>query len=195
MTTRIPSARNASAMPRPIPDAPPVTTATFPSSWRTPPPFAAGSLARGRAGTPTFRGQTVPMTAPADLAALDRAKFISLTTFRRDGTPVPTPVWFAVDGTTLLVWTDATSGKAKRLRNDPKVEVAPSDARGRPTGAVRTGSARILDTDAEHRRGNDVINRKYGLQKKGIELGYEVARLVRRKPKGEDAVLEITLDP
>jgi len=134
------------------------------------------------------------MTAPADLAALDRGKYVRLTTFRRDGTPVHTPVWFAVDGTSLLVWTDGASGKAKRIRNDARVEVAPSDGRGKPTGAVRTGTARIVETDAEERRGHDVLNRKYGLTKRGIELGYEVARIVRRQPKGADAVLEITLD-
>jgi hypothetical protein len=73
------------------------------------------------------------------------------------------------------------------------VEVAPSDGRGKPTGAVRTGTARLLEADLEQRRGHDLLNRKYGLAKKGIQLGYEVARLVRRQPKGEDTVLEITL--
>jgi uncharacterized protein len=134
------------------------------------------------------------MTAPADLAALDRGKYIRLTTFRRDGTAVHTPVWFAVDGTVLLVWTDAASGKAKRIRNNPAVEVAPSDSRGRPTGAVRTGRARLVDDDAGQRRGHDVLNRKYGLVKRGIEAGYEVARLVRRKPKGQDIIIELVLD-
>lgn len=135
------------------------------------------------------------MTAPADLAALDRGKYIRLTTFRRDGTPVHTPVWFAVDGTALVVWTDAASGKVKRLRANPAVEVAPSDARGRPTGAVRTGTATVLSGDTDHRRGHDLLNRKYGLVKKAIEAGYEIGRIVKRQPKGEDTVLEITLDP
>jgi PPOX class probable F420-dependent enzyme len=134
------------------------------------------------------------MTAPADLAALDRGKYVRLTTFRRDGTPVHTPVWFAVDGTTLVVWTDASSGKVKRIRANPAVEVAPSDGRGRPTGVVRTGTARLLDAELDRQRGHDLLNRKYGLVKKAIEAGYEVARIVRRQPKGADTVLEITLD-
>jgi PPOX class probable F420-dependent enzyme len=135
------------------------------------------------------------MTAPADLAALDRGKYVRLTTFKRDGTAVHTPVWFAVDGTTLVVWTDAASGKVKRIRNNPAVEAAPSDGRGRPTGAVRTGTARLLDDDADQRRGHDLLNRKHGLVKKGIELGYEAARIARRQPKGADTIVEITLHP
>jgi uncharacterized protein len=134
------------------------------------------------------------MTAPADLAALDRGKYVRLTTFRRDGTPVHTPVWFAVDGTTLVVWTDAASGKVKRIRANPAVARCHLDGRGRPTGVVRTGTARLLDAELDQQRGHDLLNRKYGLVKKAIETGYEVARIVKRQPKGADTVLEITLD-
>jgi PPOX class probable F420-dependent enzyme len=135
------------------------------------------------------------MTAPADLAALDRGKYLRLTTFKRDGTAVPTPVWFVVDGSALLVWTDADSGKAKRIRNDGRVEVAPSDGRGKPTGAARTGQARQVDDEGTHRRAHDLLNRKYGLTKKAFEVGIEATRIARRRPKGTEAILEITLDP
>jgi PPOX class probable F420-dependent enzyme len=134
------------------------------------------------------------MTASADLATLDRGKYIRLTTFKRDGTAVPTPVWFAVDGSTLLVWTDAASGKAKRVRNDGRVEVAPSDGRGKPTGAVRSGTARQVDDEGTRRRAHDLLNRKYGVVKRTIEVGMEAARIARRRPKGADAILEITLE-
>jgi uncharacterized protein len=138
---------------------------------------------------------TGTMTAPPDLAALDREKYIRLTTFRRDGTPVHTPVWFAVDGDVLVVWTDAASGKVKRIRNRHDVEVTLSDGRGRVKDAavVRSGTARLLDDDVSHRRAHDLLNRKYGLVKRGIEVGYEVARRVRRQPKGQEAVVEISL--
>jgi len=69
------------------------------------------------------------------LAALADEKFISLTTFRRDGTAVPTPMWFALDGERILVWTSPTAGKAKRIRNNPHVTVAPCTVRGNVTGA------------------------------------------------------------
>lgn len=60
---------------------------------------------------------------------LARGTYLSLTTFRRDGTAVPPPVWLVRDGKALRVITQADSGKAKRLRNDSRVLVAPCDAR------------------------------------------------------------------
>jgi PPOX class probable F420-dependent enzyme len=61
-------------------------------------------------------------------------RFALLTTFRKDGQTVPTPVGTARDGSELLVWTSANSGKVKRIRRDGTVEIAPSDSRGTPTG-------------------------------------------------------------
>jgi PPOX class probable F420-dependent enzyme len=76
------------------------------------------------------------------------ARYISLTTFRKDGTGVATPVWFAVEGGELLVWTNSDSWKVKRLRNDSRVVVTTCDARGRiAQGAPSAeGTARLLDT-------------------------------------------------
>jgi PPOX class probable F420-dependent enzyme len=137
------------------------------------------------------------MSAPVDLAALDRGKYVRLTTTKRDGTAVPTPVWFAVDGDRLYVWTDGASGKAKRIRNNPAVEVVPCDGRGsvKQGAATRTGTARLVDDDDVRRRAHDVLNRKYGLTKKGIELGNDLLRRLRRKPRGTEAIIEIALDP
>jgi uncharacterized protein len=137
------------------------------------------------------------MSAPADLAALDRTKYVRLTTTKRDGTAVPTPVWFAVDGDRLYVWTGAASGKAKRIRNHPTVEVVPCDGRGavKPAAVTRTGTARIVDDDDTCRRAHDVLNRKYGLMKRSIELGTGLMHRLRRTPKGADAIIEIALDP
>lgn len=134
------------------------------------------------------------MPAPTDLAQLDRGSYVSLTTYRRDGTPVATPVWFAVDGDRILVWTDAASGKVKRLRNNPAVTVAPCDGRGKPKGPARSGRARLLD-DEDRRRVHDLLNRKYGLLKRAIEVGTTVSRVVRRQSAGTEAGIEITLDP
>ena len=64
------------------------------------------------------------------VTALPRSDYVSLTTFRRTGAPVPTPVWAAPDGDSLVVWTRADSGKVKRLRHTSRVTVAPSDIRG-----------------------------------------------------------------
>lgn len=104
------------------------------------------------------------------------AKYISLTTFRKDGTPVATPVWFAEDAGKLYVWTRSDSWKVKRLRNDPRVEVRACDMRGRVAeGAVAfEGSAELLGELSRVRR---LLIRKYGWQFWLIDIP---ATLVRR---------------
>ena len=69
---------------------------------------------------------------------------VLLTTFRRNGQPVGTPVSIAVDGERAFVRTYESSGKFKRLRNNPRVVVAPSTFRGQPTGPILHAQARVL---------------------------------------------------
>lgn len=101
-----------------------------------------------------------------EAARLAAGDYLLLTTFRRDGTPVPTPVWVVGDGGALLVWSAVDSGKVKRLRRgggrDVRVLVGPCDVRGRPTGPDRPATATLLD-QAESDRGRDLLRRKYGL--------------------------------
>jgi uncharacterized protein len=98
----------------------------------------------------------------SEVERLGRVSYLLVTTFRRDGTPVPTPVWVGRDGDELIVWTQTTAGKVKRVRKNPEVEVAECDFRGRPRGAPVRGTARILDADGtEH--GRRVLKKKYGL--------------------------------
>ena len=61
---------------------------------------------------------------------MGRQEFVSLTTFRRTGASVATPVWIAPDGDVLVVTTPVESGKVKRLRPDPRVELRPCSRRG-----------------------------------------------------------------
>jgi PPOX class probable F420-dependent enzyme len=70
---------------------------------------------------------------------------VLLTTYRRDGTPVGTPVHIAVDGDRAFVRTWDTAWKLKRIRNNPEVEVAPSTMRGVPTGSAVHARARVLE--------------------------------------------------
>ena len=100
------------------------------------------------------------MTTSLDLLA--QGKYLQLTTFRQDGTPVSTPVWLVRDGDSLLVITQAESGKAKRLRRSTRVRLAPCDARGRPTGPSVDGTAELLD-DAGTAAAAALIARRYGL--------------------------------
>src|SRR5215470_15416362 len=75
------------------------------------------------------------------VAALANERYISLTTYKRDGTPVSTPVWVVTDdGERLLVWSAATTWKVRRLRREPRVLVAASNFRGRERGPRRPGS-------------------------------------------------------
>ena len=91
-------------------------------------------------------------------------QFISLTTFRKDGTPVPTTVWFARDGDDVFVGTSPETGKVKRIRANPEVTRERSNFRGRTKGGtIYTGTARILDSD-EPTRAHDTLSGKYGWQ-------------------------------
>ncbi|HLL65161.1 MAG TPA: PPOX class F420-dependent oxidoreductase [Micromonosporaceae bacterium] len=99
------------------------------------------------------------MTTFTELAA---AKYVLVTTFRRDGTGVPTPVWAARDGDHLVVWTVADSGKVKRIRRDGRVTVAPCTLRGKPLGPAVPGTATILDGPGA-RRVRGLLKRKYWL--------------------------------
>ncbi len=94
--------------------------------------------------------------------AIGEPKYILLTTFRRDGTPVATPVWCVRDGETLRVTTQGSSGKARRIRNNGQVTVAPCDMRGRPKGPAVAATARIDDADRSTETAR-LIARRYGL--------------------------------
>ena len=77
--------------------------------------------------------------------ALEGHRYVRLGTFRRSGEFVPTPVWFARVDDNLCVVTGRNTGKAKRIRNNPDVTLAPSDFRGRPKGRDLRAVARLTD--------------------------------------------------
>jgi hypothetical protein len=87
-------------------------------------------------------------------------KYLSITTYKRDGTGVATPVWFVQKDDRLLVQTGVASGKVKRIHHNPAVQVAACTARGRLRGQQVSGVARVLsgpETDDAKR----LIMRKY----------------------------------
>ena len=93
-------------------------------------------------------------------APIQGQKYISLTTFRKTGQGVATPVWFGEEAGKLYVMTRSDMGKTKRIRNHPQVRVAPCTMRGTVTGAESGATARILPGE-EHARARQTINRKY----------------------------------
>ncbi|MBN6041699.1 PPOX class F420-dependent oxidoreductase [Amycolatopsis sp. 195334CR] len=99
----------------------------------------------------------------SELERLAAEKYVVVTTFRKNGTPVPTPVWIARHDGELVLWSERTAGKVKRLRNDPRVAVQASDFGGKKThGDKVSGKARLLDDD-ETEQVRSAIARTYGI--------------------------------
>ena len=104
---------------------------------------------------------STPQTAAYNpLTRLGSQWAIKLTTFRRDGTPVSTPVNVALDGNRVYFRTYEQAGKFKRIRNNPKVEVAPSTFRGEATGPASPARAVLLTGDDDSRAAA-LIDRKH----------------------------------
>ncbi len=114
--------------------------------------------------------------------ALRGQKYCLLVTFRKSGEPVPTPVWFGLDGDgRLYVRTEAEAAKVRRIRADARVRVAPASARGKPTGPMAAGTARVL-APSERARAEQALKANYGLGRRLYEgvsgpLGVETAYL------------------
>lgn len=121
---------------------------------------------------------------------LAAGQYMSLATFKKDGTRVATPVWLTREGDHLYVITQAQTGKAKRLRNSSRVEVAPCDMRGNVTGDVAPAEAVLLDEEGT-RKVKDLVNRKYGLMARLFGLRGKLDAM-RGKPV-EEVGIKITL--
>jgi PPOX class probable F420-dependent enzyme len=106
---------------------------------------------------------------------LSAQRYVSLTTFRKDGTPVATPVWLVAWEDGIAVWTGAGSGKVKRLRRNRSVTVAPCTFRGRLLGDPVAARARLLPAE-DNSRVLRLITRKYRLQ------GWLTTWRARRRP-------------
>jgi PPOX class probable F420-dependent enzyme len=101
-------------------------------------------------------------TAP-DFTDLNGKKYAVVVTFRKDGTPVPTPVWFGLlDDTHFVARTEERTAKVRRIRRDPHVRVFASDTRGKPLGPVVEGTARVLESAEERERAEAALDRHYG---------------------------------
>jgi hypothetical protein len=123
------------------------------------------------------------------MSALDRLageRHILLTTFRRDGRAVATPVWAVRDGAALAVWTAADSGKVKRIRRDGTVTVAPCDIRGRPRGDAVAGRATVAGPADKRLRA--LMAGKYGLVAR-------ISMLASRIRRGQTGAVRLLITP
>jgi hypothetical protein len=121
------------------------------------------------------------------LDQLMAGKYLLLTTFRKDGRAVATPVWFAQDGAELAVWTVTDSGKVKRIRRDGAVTITACDMRGKRRGETIDAQARLLDA-AETERVRSLISKRYGV------LGWLTVQGSRLR-RGAKGTVGITITP
>ncbi|MGB7447998.1 MAG: PPOX class F420-dependent oxidoreductase, partial [Ornithinimicrobium sp.] len=127
----------------------------------------------------------------SSLAAMGGERFVSLTTFRKSGVGVPTAVWIAPAGDgALVVTTPSGSGKVKRLRNNPSVEVRPCSRSGKVAqdAPVATGRAELVRDQARVEVANAALRRKYALEFR-LVLGVE---WVLKRGRPQRTILRIT---
>jgi PPOX class probable F420-dependent enzyme len=131
---------------------------------------------------------------PNDVDVVSANQYVSLTTFRKSGEPVATPVWIARDGDELVVITVDQLGKTKRLARSPRVELRPCDIRGvvADGAPVYTGKAVLDRTPDGLAAVKAAMSRKYITARIGNSLERVLGPLMRRKPR---AGIRITLDP
>jgi len=131
--------------------------------------------------------------ADEPFARLADERYISITTFRRDGSPASTPVWVVSDDhRRLLVATGAETWKVRRIKSNPRVRVAACNARGKAHGASVNGVARLVDEEELVRR---LQRDKYGWQMRLLERLNGLVRRITRKDPPEAAFIEIVAAP
>jgi uncharacterized protein len=119
------------------------------------------------------------MAVPSEI---HERKYVSLATFRKSGVAVNTPIWFAEENDRLYFMTSSKLGKYKRIRNNPRVTIAPCTMRGKILGPAFPATVRILRPE-EFQRARRLINAKYWLAR------------INFLWRNTDAYLEITLEP
>jgi uncharacterized protein len=138
-------------------------------------------------------GQPDRRQATSPEAPVFAGKYLSITSFKRDGSGVATPVWFVQESGRLLVQTDANSGKIKRIRHDPHVTIAPCTATGRLLADPVPARAELLG-DAELGRVERLMARKYRIDLLVIKPIRSLQTAVHRsRAPAKPMVLAITM--
>jgi uncharacterized protein len=142
--------------------------------------------------------QTIERRDPrpaGDLRRLFPGRFLSVTSFKRDGTAVATPVWFVSDDRRLFAFTDLHSPKVRRIRRNPHVVIASC----RPDGRLRTepvpARAEVLTATAELERVRELLTERFKISYRVVMLVYRLVRRLRgRSSTADGAALAITLE-
>ncbi len=137
-----------------------------------------------------------PVQRPAaDLEALFPGRYLSVSSFKRDGTAVATPVWFVSDGGRLFALTDLHSAKVRRIRRDPRVLVASCRAGGRLRREPLPARAEVLTTIPELERVQKLLSARYKISYRVVMGIYRLGRRLRgQRGLGDGAALAITVE-
>lgn len=133
-------------------------------------------------------------TSSTPLISLEKQKYISLTTFRRTGAAVATPVWFVRLDDTLYSYSDATAGKIKRILNNPQVQVAACTMLGSVRGPIIPGVARIVSDPHEQARIKAALDAKYWLARRLLGLLNRALQLFQGR-KSSTPILYLAITP
>lgn len=104
-----------------------------------------------------------------------KEQYLSLSTRKRDGSRVPTPVWFALEDDVFYIFSEAKAGKIKRIRNFADVLIAPCTVTGKITGDSVEGTATILKDDKDIKHAHQALIRKYGWKMRLLDMGSALA--------------------
>ena len=118
---------------------------------------------------PSARSLASEESTASGFERLGGHKYCLLVTYKRSGEAVPTPVWFGLGDGKLYVRSEADVAKVKRIRNNPKVRVAPCTLRGKPLGPPAEGRARVLDQPGDGEHAEAALQANYGLGRKLYE--------------------------
>ncbi len=122
---------------------------------------------------------------------LGKEQCIALTTFRKTGQAVTTPVWFAISQGTIYVETHGDAGKLKRLRHTARVTLAPCTFNGKITGSVSKGIARILTESEERMTASVSLAKKYGLMRSLFHFFRNARLMLQRRAKVDEVYIAI----
>jgi hypothetical protein len=117
---------------------------------------------------------------------------MSLTTFRKDGRSVATPVWFAEVNGVVYVNTSPNAGKLKRIRNNSRVTVAPCNQSGKVNGPLSEGTARELTNAAEIATAYSALSKKYRVMRVVFGAIQTISNTIRRRPSNGNAYIVIS---
>ena len=124
-----------------------------------------------------------------DAAALDRESYISLTTFKRNGDAVQTPVWFALHADKFYLFSEAKAWKVKRLRRDDRIRVAACSVRGAIHGDWIEGRGRVIEDAGLIEAAYRALQQKYGWQMTLVNLSSRIFGRIDGR-----AILELELN-